>query len=296
MNENHQDIKGKRLLWATLLNFLIATVEVIGGIFSNSLALISDALHNIGDGIAVLLAYIANRVGNRPSNERKTFGYKRIEILAALLNAIILIVTSLYLFYEAIQRLIAPEPVKGMTMLVVAVIGLLANLAAVWMLHRDSSRNINVKAAYLHLIADTLSSVAVIIGALLIYYYEIYWIDPVITILIGLFIIKETWAILKQAVDILMQGTPGSINLSEITEDLEKIPAVANIHHVHAWNLDDHSIHFECHVDLVENNRISESENVYHEIESLLKEKYHISHITIQFEHHWCDDKKIIRQ
>jgi cobalt-zinc-cadmium efflux system protein len=292
----HNDIKSKRLLWATLLNFGIATIEIIGGILSNSLALISDALHNIGDAIAVLLAYIAHLIGKRPSNERKTFGYKRIEILAAFLNALILIAVTVYLFYEAVIRFLEPEPVQGRLMLIVAVFGLVANLLAVLLLHRDSSKNINVKAAYLHLIADTLSSVAVIAGAILIYYFEIYWIDPVITVVIGVYLIKETWAILKQTVDILMQSTPQGINLIEISKEIEAIPSVANVHHVHAWNLDDHSVHFECHVDLSDNYRISEAEKVYHDIESILEEKYHISHITIQFEHKWCEDKNMIHQ
>jgi len=299
MGDHHHhrnEIRGKRLLWATILNFIIALVEIVGGIMSNSLALISDALHNVGDGVAVLLAYIANLIGKRPSNERKTFGYKRAEILAAFLNAVILIGITLFLFYEAVQRLISPEDVKGRLMLIVAVIGFVANLVAVLILHRDSSQNINVKAAYLHLIADTLSSVAVIVGAILIEFFEIYWIDPLITIVIGIYLIRETWSILKQTIDILMQATPENIDLNEISTDLEKITSIANVHHLHAWNLDDHAVHFECHVDLEEDIPISESEKVYKDIELLLHKKYHISHITIQFEYHWCDDKGMIHQ
>ncbi len=212
-------------------------------------------------GLAIFIAWIANKIGKRPSNIKRTFGYKRIEILAAFFNALILIAISLYLFYEAVLRIISPEPVKGLIMLIVAFIGLIANLAAVLLLHGDAKKNINVKAAYLHLFGDTLSSIAVIIGGILIYFFDLYWIDPIITILIGLYIIKETWTILKQTIDILMQSSPAGLDLDQIRHDLEQIPEIANIHHVHIWNLDDQSIHFECHVDLLENSRISETDS-----------------------------------
>jgi cobalt-zinc-cadmium efflux system protein len=179
-------------------------------------------------------------------------------------------------------------------MFIVAVIGLLANLLAVIILHRDSGKNINVKAAYLHLIADTLSSVAVIVGAGLIYYLEIFWIDPVITIIIGVYIVRETWIILKQTIDILMQSTPVGIDIEQISKDIKRIPTIANIHHVHVWNLDDHVVHFECHVDLDNDYPISEAEKIYKKIESLLKEKYNINHITIQLEYQTFDSKDLI--
>lgn len=294
-NDHHQNpIKGNRLLAATVLNIIISVAEIAGGLISNSLSLISDALHNLSDGLAIFIAWIANMISKKPSDSKRTFGYKRIEILAAFFNALILIAVSLYLFYEAFLRIIDPEPVKGLIMLVVATIGLLANLAAVFLLHADSKQNLNVKAAYLHLIGDTLTSVAVIVGGILIYFFEIFWIDPIITILIGLYIIKETWSILKQTVDILMQGSPAGLDLELIKKDLEQIPEIANIHHVHIWNLDDQSVHFECHVDLSENSRITETESIYSRIEKLLKEKHHISHLTIQFEYQRCIDKDMI--
>jgi cobalt-zinc-cadmium efflux system protein len=288
------NIKGNRLIAVTILNFIIFIAEIAGGLISNSLSLISDGLHNLSDGIAIFIAWIANKISKRPSNSKRTFGYKRIEILAAFLNALILIAISLYLFYEALQRIFAPEPIKTEVMLIVALIGLFANLAAVLLMHRDSKKNLNVKAAYLHLLGDSLSSVAVIIGGIMIYFFDLFWLDPVITILIGIYIIKETWTILKQTVDILMQGSPAGMNLDLIRNDLEQIPEIANIHHVHIWNLDDQSIHFECHVALTENSRISETDDIYYKIEKVLKEKHLISHLTIQFEHHLCDDSEMI--
>jgi cobalt-zinc-cadmium efflux system protein len=291
---HNPDVKGSRLLIATVLNLVISVAEIIGGLFSNSLSLISDALHNLTDSLAIFIAWVANKISKRPSNLKRTFGYKRIEILAALLNAVILLAVSAYLFYESFKRIMEPEPVRGGLMMFVAGIGLLANLLAVILLHGDSKKNINVKAAYLHLLGDTLTSVAVIIGGILIYFFQLYWLDPVITIIIGLYILKATWSILKQTNDILMQGVPEGLDLELIRQDLEQITEIANIHHVHLWNLDDHSIHFECHIELKENIRISETEKILQKIEKLLKEKHQISHLTIQFEYQRCDDQSLV--
>jgi len=284
------------LLAVTLLNLIISIAEIIGGLLANSLSLISDALHNLSDGLATFIAWIANMISKRPSNSRKTFGYKRVEILAAFFNALVLIVVSFYLFYEAFQRIIEPEPVKGKLMLIVAVIGLVANLVAVILLRSGSKQNINIRAAYLHLLGDTLTSVAVIIGGILIILLEIYWIDPIITIIIGLYILKETWEILKQTIDILMQGTPAGLDIELVRRDIEQISEVNNIHHVHVWNLDDQSVHFECHVDLKQDTLLSKTESIHSRIENILQANYHINHATIQFEHQRCDDKEMIHQ
>lgn len=293
-HEHNTEVKGGRLLVATLLNLVISIAEIIGGVLSNSLSLISDALHNLSDALATFLAWIANRISKKPSNTRRTFGYKRVEILAAFINALVLLVISFYLFYEAALRLIDPQPVKGMLMLVVASIGLIANLIAVLILQGDAKHNINFRAAYLHLLGDTLTSVAVIIGGILIIFLEIYWIDPVITIIIGLYILKETWSILKQTNDILMQGVPEGLDLELICQEIERMPEIKNIHHVHIWNLDDHSIHFECHVELKEDLHLSETEVIQNSIEHLLHDKFHIGHVTVQFEYRRCDDSSLV--
>jgi cobalt-zinc-cadmium efflux system protein len=290
---NH-NLKGKNLLIATALNLIITIVEIVGGLVSNSLALISDAIHNMGDTIAVLLAYIANLISRKSADEKKTFGYKRVEILTALLNAVVLIVITVFLFVEAYKRFLQPEPIKGLIMFIVATVGLIANLIAVLLLKSDSHYNLNIRAAYLHLLGDTISSVAVIVGSGLIYFFNMYWIDPVITVLIGLYIVKEAYIVLKEAVDILMQGTPPSINLQEIVTEMEKHPEISNVHHVHAWKLDDTQIHFECHVDLHKDIALSLADTIRSEIEDLLQNKFGISHVTIQFEYNCCDEKNVI--
>ncbi len=293
-HHHHQDISGKNLLISSVLNFIITIVEIIGGLVSNSLALLSDALHNLGDTSAVFIAYMAHLISKKDYTDKKTFGYKRIEILAALFNAIVLIAITSYLFVEAFKRIQNPEPIRGKIMFVVAVIGLLANIFSVLLLKRDSRHNINVRAAYLHLLGDTISSVAVITGAVFIYFFGFFWIDPLITFIVGLYILKETWSVLKQAVEILMQGTPGDLDLARVKDSLESLPEIDNIHHVHAWNLNDNEIHFECHVDLNDDIRISQTEKIKDKIHEILLNKFNITHVTIQYEYNCCDDKGMI--
>ena len=210
---HHHPVNEKNLLTATLLNLVITVVEVAGGILSGSLALLSDALHNLSDTFATFIAYMATLIGKREANQKKTFGYKRVEILAALFNAVILIVISAFLMKEAWERWNDPQPINSMIMLLVAMIGLLANVYAVIILRKDAHKSINVRAAYVHLIGDSLSSVVVIIGGVLIQIYKVYWIDPVITVLISIYIIRSGFVILKQSVNILMQSTPDKLDL-----------------------------------------------------------------------------------
>lgn len=277
-----------------VLNMAIAIAEVIGGLIANSLSLLSDALHNLSDGLALLMAYVAHKFSKKNATYSKTFGYKRVEILSAFLNSVILVGVSIYLFIEAVNRFFEPEPIKGMIMLSVALIGLIANLISVLILKKDSRHNLNIKAAYLHLIGDTLSSVAVIVGGLLIYFYEVYWVDPLVTIIIGVYILKQAYSILKESIDILMQGTPNEIDLDEIKKQIETINEVYNIHHVHTWALNEKEIHFEAHVDLKNDLKISQTDSLQERIERVLSEKFGISHITLQFEHNACREKDLV--
>lgn len=280
---NHP-VNEKNLLVATLLNFVITIAELAGGILSNSLALLSDALHNLGDTFATFIAYLATLIGRKEANPRKTFGYKRIEILAALLNAVILIVISIYLLKEAYLRWKDPEPINSMIMLVVGMIGLMANVLAIMILRKDSVKSINVRAAYVHLIGDSLSSVVVIVGGLLIQLFEIYWIDPLITLLICIYIIRAAFIILKESVNILMQSTPSDLSLSGVKQAVEQFPEVSNIHHLHAWNMTEHQVHLEAHVELNTDLKLSELKQIQQKIEKLLQTDFHVHHVTLQFE------------
>lgn len=288
------DTAGKNLLIASVLNITITVVELAGGILSNSFALLSDALHNFSDAVAVFLAYLSNKISKKPPTALQTFGFKRIEILAALINSIAMVAICIYLFFEAYHRLINPEPINGLLMIIIAGIGLMANLLAVSFLRHDKDKNLNVKAAYLHLMGDTLSSVAVVIGGIFIYIYHIWWLDPVLTFIIGIYILKETVGILKQAYEILMQSTPTEIDINKIKQNLEKIEGVENIHHVHVWKLNDSQIHFECHLDLKNDIRISETDELLSIVKASLKDQFSIEHTTIQFEYNCCDNKSMI--
>jgi cobalt-zinc-cadmium efflux system protein len=281
---NHSPVNERNLLLATLLNLVITLVEIAGGLLSNSLALLSDALHNLSDTFATFIAYLATLVSKRKANPKKTFGYKRIEILAALLNAVILMVICVFLFKEAWVRIQNPQEINSLIVIIVAMIGLGANLLAVSLLKRDSKKSINVKAAYVHLIGDSLSSVAVVLAALAIQLFKIYWLDPVITVLIGLYLIRESYIILKEAVNILMQSAPENLDLKKIQYKVEDLSEIRGIHHLHVWTLSDNQIHMEAHVVLVEDLKISEQDLIRKKIEAILKKRFQINHTTLQFE------------
>lgn len=293
---NHKGPSKRNLFISILLNAGITLAEFIGGVLSNSLALISDAVHNLSDTLAIIISYIAMLAGNKKSNLKKTFGYKRIEILVALFNAVVLVVISLYLFYEAYKRFLNPEPIGTKLMFIVATIGLAGNLISVLLLHKDSSHNLNVKAAYLHLLGDTLSSVGVIIGSVLIYFYNITWVDPLLTVIIGIIIIRGTWGIIKETTEILMQASPGNLDIPEVKKQLENHPEIKNVHHIHSWRLSDNIIHFQCHAELINNLNIEQADQVRIELEKILEKDFGIDHITIQIESDSCPEKSTINR
>jgi cobalt-zinc-cadmium efflux system protein len=283
----------RNLLVTMLLNFLVTAVETAGGIASGSLSLLSDAMHNFSDGIAIIVSYIAIRLSKRPRTLKYTFGLKRTEVLAAIINASTLIIIGFFLIREAIGRFSNPTPITGTLMLVVAVIGLAANIAGTVLLKKGASENINVRAAYVHLLSDAVSSLAVIIGAVCIIVFNVSWIDPALTIVISLYILKETYAIVKEAIDVLLMSTPTDIDLNDVQQTLEAIAGVKNIHHVHVWKMNDSESHFEAHID-VEDLLVSRTGSIRAEIERCLHDRYDIHHTTLQFECDSCQTKALI--
>lgn len=278
----NQNVSGKRFLAVTLLNAGITVVEIIGGIFSGSLALLSDAFHNLGDSLSIIMSYFAQVISGRPENRRRTFGYRRAEIIAAWLNAIFLIVVAIFLIVEAIRRLSHPQHIKGGIMLIVAVIGLLANFASAALLHSGSHNSLNVKATYLHVLSDALASIAVMFGGLVLMFVNVPWLDPVLTIAVSLYVAKEAWPIIVQTTGILMQDSP-KLNYKAIIRDIKKIDGVENVHHIHAWQMDEHRIVFSLHINC-QDMMLSRVEKIYSQIERLLRKKYGVSHVTIQAE------------
>lgn len=271
-----------------LLNALITVVEIVGGLLSNSLSLLSDAVHNLGDTLALAFAYAAQRIGRRRPDARYTFGYKRVEVLAAFVNAFVLMLICLFLLREAYQRWRNPDAIDGGLMLLVAVVGLVANLISVALLHRDNAGSMNVRAAYLHLLGDTLSSLAVIAGGIAIWLYGIVWLDPLITALVSLYIMYHTVGVLREAVGILMQTTPEGVDVEELKRDVESMRGVDNLHHLHVWQLYDGQIHLEAHVKTSEDLPLSHLHPLHESIETLLSDKYGIRHATLQMEYGRC--------
>lgn len=294
MAHNHALGTTERNLFITMaLNFFITIAEVIGGIYSGSLSLISDAVHNFSDGIAIIITYVAMLLSKKPRSLKYTFGLKRAEIVAAIINASTLVVIGFFLIKEAIERFYHPSPIIGSLMFIVASVGLFANVIGTVLLKKGSDNNINLRAVYFHLLSDAVSSLAVIIGAVFIVSFHIYWIDPALTILISLYILKEALEIVKESVDVVMMSSPPTIDLNEVKSIIESIPEVQNIHHVHAWKLTDADTHFEAHVE-VDNISVFESSEIQKQIERTLNDKYGIYHITLQFECDKCSTKGIV--
>jgi len=294
-HHTHNHFKEKNLIITMVLNFIITLVEVIGGLLSGSLSLLSDALHNFSDGISVIVTFIALKLSKRENTLKNTFGYKRAEILAALFNSSFLIIISFFLFKEAYLRIQHPQNIDSKIMIAVALVGLAANTISVFLLKSGSKDNINIRSAYIHLFSDSLSSLGVIIGGILIYYFNITIIDPILTFIIGAYVLKEGFDILKKSTDILMEKTPTQINILEIKELIEKIPEVDNLHHVHIWQTNDKEFLFEGHVDIKQDINLTKAEELRNDISSILLNKFGINHTTIQIEFNACKDKEIIK-
>jgi cobalt-zinc-cadmium efflux system protein len=291
---NHH-FREENLIITMVLNFIITLVEVIGGLLSGSLSLLSDALHNFSDGISVMVSFIALRLSKRENTLRNTFGYKRAEILAALFNSSFLIIIYFFLFKEAYLRIQHPQNIESKIMVTVALVGLIANTISVFLLKSGSKDNMNIKSAYIHLFSDSLSSVAVIIGGIFIYYFNLTIVDPILTFIIGAYVLKEGFEILKKSASILMEKTPVQINILKIKEVIEKIPEVDNLHHVHIWQINDKEFLFEGHIDVKQDINLSKAEKIRSDINSILSNKFGINHTTLQIEYNCCKDKEVIK-
>lgn len=284
-----RDGSERRLVASIALNLLITIAEFIGGIVSGSLALLSDALHNFSDTTSLGISLGARRIARRDPNRRKTFGYRRAELIGAFVNLVTLVLIALYLMKEAVERFFDPRPIDGTVMLVVAVIGLLANLITAWLLHRDVEGSLNIQSAFIHIVSDALSSVGVVLGGVLIIAYDLHIVDPILTLAIACYILYHSYAMLRRTVDILMEGTPPDIDLDTVVQDVEALDAVRDMHHVHVWQIDEHTTALEAHVTIEEPD-LQQMESVKHRIKHLLAERFGIGHSTLEFEFDECGD------
>jgi len=286
LTHHHQHdtaISGKRLFITMLLNFLITAVEIVGGLLSGSLSLISDAFHNFSDGISIIISWIAIRLSRRPSTKQFTFGLKRAQILAAVFNAATLIAISFFLFREAWLRFHNPEPINGRMMVLVAAIGLTANVVGTLLLRRAAKGDMNIRSSYFHLLSDAVSSAGVIIGGICIVLWKINWVDPLLTVLISAYILKESLEIVREATGILLMKAPANLDLEAVCRAVESIKGIRNLHHVHVWQLDERNSHFEGHAE-IDDMTLSHAMPLLDRIETELYEKFNIQHVTIQLE------------
>jgi len=283
---SHAPATGKVLLISLAATLLLVAVEVVGGIRANSLALISDAGHNFTDALALLLAAIAFYLQSKPANDTKTFGYHRAGVLAAFVNALTLMLISAYIFYEAWQRFMAPRAVGDTIMIGVATLSLAINGGIMWGLHRDRAHDVNIRAAYIHMLGDALSSVALIGGGLVIYFTGWTRIDPLLSVFIGVLIVWTAWDITHESLNILLEGLPRGMRLDDVIGAMRGVDGVIDVHDLHIWSLGSSTHALSCHV-LIEDMPTSESRAILARLNDVLS-GFHIHHCTVQFEHQAC--------
>ncbi|MFI2741688.1 cation diffusion facilitator family transporter [Zhouia sp. PK063] len=294
--EHQKDLKGRNLLYSIILNVLITVSQIVGGLISGSLSLISDALHNLSDVISLIISYVANRLAKQKASTNKTFGYKRAEIIAAFVNAATLMVVAVYLIIEAVERFFNPQPIKSGIVIWLAIVGIIANGLSVLLLKKDAKDNINMKSAYIHLFTDMLASVAVLVGGLIMKFYQIFWVDSALTLAIAIYLIVVGFDLLKNSTQMLMLFTPKHIDIKEIVREVHKVNYVNKLHHIHVWHLNDEELHLEAHLDFKENITLLQFNSVLEEIEEILHEKFNINHVNIQPEFKKEDPKDYIVQ
>lgn len=284
MGHEHNHAAGansKMLKIALVLTGSFMIVEVIGGLYFNSLALLSDAAHMMTDVAALSIALVAIKVGQRPADEKRSFGYQRFEILAASFNALMLFMIAIYIGYEAINRFREPQEVQSWGMLIVASMGLIVNLISMRLLTAGKENSFNIKGAYLEVWADMIGSVGVIVGAILIKFTGWTWIDPVVAVLIGLWVLPRTWILLRGTINVLLEGVPSGMDLAEVRAALHQLDGVADVHDLHIWSISNDAVNATVHIVLAEG---ADHHDVREAAVKLLHDRYDIEHSTVQTE------------
>jgi len=293
---NKHEVKGKNLFFSIILNVVITLAQIIGGIISGSLALISDALHNFSDVLSLVFSLVAHKLSRRKASLDQTFGFKRAELLAAFVNAATLIIVAFILIYGAIERLINPHPIESTLVIWLALLGIVVNGLSVILLKKDADHNLNMKSAYLHLLTDMMASVAVLVGGLLMKFYGWFWVDSAMTILIAIYLIVVGFDLIIKSTKMLMLFTPDNIDIKAIVREVHKIEGVNKLHHIHVWHLNEEELHLEAHLDCSEDIKMSEFNDLLFKVEEVLFHQFGINHINIQPEFKKEDPKDYIVQ
>ncbi|UCB43182.1 MAG: cation transporter [Dehalococcoidales bacterium] len=288
-HDHHQIISGTRpLLLALLIVVVVMVAEIVGGLLSNSLALLGDAGHMLVDALALSISLIAIWIARRPADTAKTYGYHRVEIMAALANGVILVLVAVFIFYQAYQRLLDPPEVEAPLMMGIAVVGLVANLAGILLLRRARHSSINVKAAFWHVLGDTISSLGVIIGGIIIAVTGWGIVDPIIAIVIGGIILWGAARLVKESSDILLEAVPGHIQMDEVGMVMMDIPGVRDVHDMHIWTITSGIHALSAHV-LIEDQTVARSAEIVRSVEQELARRFNITHTTLQLECEKCE-------
>jgi len=283
---NHEKIG-----WTIILNIIITLAEYIGGMISGSLALLSDAGHNLSDVTALILSYFGEKISDKKTNKKHSFGFKRVEVFTALINALVLWAISVYIIIEAINRFGQIQPISLGIMIGVGSIGLFGNIFSVMILNKEKGKNLNMKAAYLHLFYDAISAVGVIITGIIIYYTHFYVLDIIMSIIISLMIFWGGLSVIKSSLHIFMQGVPEGIDFDKVKDKIKKIKNVKTVHDLHLWAIDSNEIRLSCHVCV---EKVKNSDDIINDINKLLLKDFNISHTTIQLENNdLCKEKAI---
>ncbi|TGD22462.1 cation transporter [Companilactobacillus suantsaicola] len=280
---DHEKVTGKRFFYVTALNVIITITEFIGGFVSGSLGLISDAFHNLEDSLSIVISFAANVIGQRKNDVQKTFGYKRAEILAAFVNSIVLVVITVMMVFESFKRLTQPQSINGSLMMIVSLIGLAANFVSMLILFSGSKNNLNIKATFLHMLSDTLSSVGVFVASIFVILFKWNWVDPVITILIAIWLLKEAFSVVIETVNILMEASP-KIDLDAVSAAILTVPEIVKVHHVHLWMIDENHIMLDAHINVKKTCNMDQLDHLYDVVDKLLLDKFQITHVTLQAE------------
>lgn len=295
-HHHSSEVKGKNLLISIILNIGITAAQVVGGFLSGSLALLSDALHNFSDVISLLISYIANKLVKREASLKRTFGYKRAEIIAAFVNAATLLVVAALLIFEAFQRFQDPQEINSNLVIWLSLVAIIGNGISVLILRKDSKVNMNMKSAYLHLFTDFMASVAVLAGGLLMKYFQWYWVDSVLTLAIAIYLIVVGYDLLKTSTRVLMLFTPTDLALEEIAERILNVPEINNVHHLHVWQLNEDEVHLEAHIDFNKDILLSEFDQIMDQIQEMVYHDFGINHVNIQPEFGKCKNDDLIVQ
>jgi cobalt-zinc-cadmium efflux system protein len=287
-NHNHhheiEPVKANgAFIFGITLNFLFVIIEVVVGFYIHSLSLLSDAGHNLADVFALSLSLLAFRLTKIRSNKNYTYGYRKSSIIVALFNAMILMLSIGAILYEAIQKLIKPEPLPGTTIAWVAGIGIIINGATAFMFLRNKSKDLNIKAAYLHLLADALVSLVLVIGGIVIHFTNWFWIDPALSIVVALTILFSTWNLLKDSLRLSLDGVPADMNLEEVKQAAGKIKGIQEIHHIHLWAMSTTENALTAHIVIDAKSSLDEVEKIKHDFKHAL-EHINIQHVTLEVE------------